>query len=287
MQTYRSVKVISNTEIINIINQSMTGLGVQPPYLEQLIPDSYLPENTGNFVLKGSFFTPDMLVEIPDQIINSKTFISDNEFLINVTTNSQEGYYDLILNNGYVSTYNEALLIVLGEVYTPISSDFSLVSGSGQPEYGNLRSIQENTTGVFDFLPQIDVTKDWRIQFNLVNSQFTNPYDAGGDVKLIEFFDILTDEILFYYWTRPQGYDSKLYTGVLGSDTNQYQFLDFLDGKFKGRITIQSIHNVYKFKIDNQSFKIFKNGSLPNNLKLRFTVRWQDIENFKLIYLNT
>ena len=92
---------------------------------------------------------------------------------------------------------------------------------------------------------------------------------------------------MFYYWTRPQGYDSKLYTGVLGSDTNQYQFLDFLDGKFKGRITIQSIHNVYKFKIDNQSFKIFKNGSLPNNLKLRFTVRWQDIENFKLIYLNT
>ena len=51
MQVYRKVSVISNQEIINIINQSMTGLGVQPPYLEELIPDSYLPENTGNFVL--------------------------------------------------------------------------------------------------------------------------------------------------------------------------------------------------------------------------------------------
>ena len=97
MQVYRKVNVVSNQEIINIINQSMTGLGVEKPYLSELIPDSYLPDSTGNFILKGSFFTPSMLVEITGVTINYSTFVSDNEFRVNVTIGSEEGYKNVTL----------------------------------------------------------------------------------------------------------------------------------------------------------------------------------------------
>ena len=106
-------------------NLKVYSIAVAPaPYLEELIPDSYLPNTTGNFILRGSFFTPNMGVIVEGQTINNKTFISDNEFRVNITTGSAEGSFDVTLNNGISQTFPDVLLVVLGTVFKPVQSDW-------------------------------------------------------------------------------------------------------------------------------------------------------------------
>lgn len=82
-------------------NLKMYSIATAPaPFLNIVIPDSTLPNTTGNFKLKGAFFTPTMTVVFEGQIVNYFTFISDNEIDVNVTTGATEGNFDITLNNG-------------------------------------------------------------------------------------------------------------------------------------------------------------------------------------------
>ncbi|RTY93256.1 hypothetical protein EKM01_03915 [Flavobacterium sp. RSP46] len=111
-------------------NLKMYTIATAPaPYLEVLIPDSTLPSTTTNFTLKGAFFTPTMTVAIVGQTINYITFVSDNLVKVNVTTGAAEGLYAVTLNNGLSATFANALMIVLGTVYTPTTEDWVNVTG--------------------------------------------------------------------------------------------------------------------------------------------------------------
>lgn len=149
------------------------------PYLEELIPDSYLPSTTGNFILKGSFFTPNMGITIEGQTINYKTFISDNEFRVNVTTGSAEGTFDVTLNNGISQTFPDVLLIVLGTVFTPMESDWQAKSNIDVSVGDFPKVTAPDVSATAYWLPPVDYSKNWRISFKYVHTPL-NPFSGGN-----------------------------------------------------------------------------------------------------------
>ena len=115
-------------------NVKLYSIAISPaPWINELVPDSYLPDTTGNIVIHGDFFTPQMCdrVNNPTAIviggvatIHYATFKSSQEILVNVTTGSIEGSFSCTLNNGLSTTKEGALLIVLGTVFKPTSADW-------------------------------------------------------------------------------------------------------------------------------------------------------------------
>jgi hypothetical protein len=150
------------------------------PYLEELIPDSYLPSNTGNLVLKGAYFTEDMTVAIEGQTVNYLTFRNDNEVRVNVTTGANEGRFDLTLHNGKLRTFADALLIVLGEVFKPTKDQWSSITNNFDlEEAGTARISTYNTWHEAVWDQVIDYTKDFSVRFRYKRSPLGNPIEDG------------------------------------------------------------------------------------------------------------
>ena len=61
-------------DLIDNLSQSNN----QPPYLTELIPNIYSPNTTNTIIIKGSFFTPETIVTIQGQSINSFKFKTEN-----------------------------------------------------------------------------------------------------------------------------------------------------------------------------------------------------------------
>jgi hypothetical protein len=151
-----------------------------PPFLEVLIPDSTLPSTTTNFTLKGAFFTPTMTVAIVGQTINYTTFISDNEVDVNVTTSATEGSYAVTLNNGLSATFPNALLIVLGTVFTPTSADFTILSGTADlTEAGNFKKNFQTSDAIAEVY-NVPINQNFQFRWQENPSPFlTNTYTDG------------------------------------------------------------------------------------------------------------
>ncbi|MBP4140126.1 hypothetical protein, partial [Flavobacterium geliluteum] len=147
------------------------------PYLNELIPDSYLPSTTGNFILKGAFFTPSMTVSITGQTVNYVTFISDNEVRANVTTGAAEGNFDVILNNGLSATFSGRMLIVLGTVYKPLTGDWTSKSNIDVAEGDYAKILTAGTVASALWTKEIDYTKNWIVSFKYTRS----PFIASGE----------------------------------------------------------------------------------------------------------
>ena len=136
------------------------------PYMEVLIPDSTLPSTTTNFTIKGAFFTPTMTVSIVGQTINYITFVSDNLIKVNVTTSAAEGSYAVTLNNGLSATFPNALPIVLGTVFTPLSSEWINKTGVIDTASGDsVKVVTYGSAGSATWNKSIDRTKNFRVLF--------------------------------------------------------------------------------------------------------------------------
>ena len=197
------------------------------PYLDELIPDSYLPNNTGNFILKGSFFTPNMTVVLQGQTINYKTFISDNEVRVNVTTGSAEGYFDVILDNGISATFSKALLIVLGTVYQPINSDWKDKLNVDVSKLGEL-AVTLYSTNCYATLDNtripIKANKNFRLQCNYSPSPLGTNYNCSSVIELYRTSDnvkIFTLSLNSLYST---GYAEMV---MRHNPTSELRFFDF------------------------------------------------------------
>ena len=167
-------------------NLKMYTIATSPaPFLEVLVPDSTLPSTTTNFTLKGAFFTPAMTVSIVGQTINYITFKSDNLVLVNVTTGATEGSYAVTLNNGIQAVFQNALMIVLGTVFTPTSANWIDIVGSIDLSSGkDARVLVNNTYGNASINPSFVKTKglnlgNYSIRFNFRGSPL-NVYPIDG-----------------------------------------------------------------------------------------------------------
>ena len=104
------------------------------PFLDYVVPDSTLPSTTGNFQLHGSFFTPSMCLTanlatsiiFTGQTVNYAIFHSSNWIEVNITTGATEGSFAVTLNNGLSATFANAILIVLGTVFKPLTAEWTL-----------------------------------------------------------------------------------------------------------------------------------------------------------------
>lgn len=274
-------------------NLKMCSIAVQPaPFLSELIPDSYLPSNTGNFILKGSFFTPTMTVSIVGQIINYVTFKSDNEILVNATTGSAEGSFAVTLNNGISQTFPNALLIVLGDVFKPTAEDWLNVVEPIEFISNEVltQSYGVKGSGVWD--KELDYTKNFRVSFKLKKSPLGNiPNTNVGSINTVEFLNIS---------------DSTLAFGmkIIFQDSNYHKFLDIAESTFfyfTGNPTeINTFWNnpdmhLFEFRKTGANIYMYYNGvskgllaqTLTQNTKLRISAKYSDVYDIKYIELAT
>ncbi len=170
------------------------------PYLEDLIPDSNLPSTTGNFTLRGSFFTPDMTIVVEGQTLNYWTFVSDNEVIINLTTGATEGTFDITLNNGLEAIFADVLLIVLGTVFTPVDANWINKITVDTTESGAVKLLNKDVIGTasldttfWTFTPNVGKRFTWKWNESPLEN---SPYLGGATDYGISFYRL--DGTLIY-----------------------------------------------------------------------------------------
>jgi hypothetical protein len=173
------------------------------PYLENLIPNSHLPSTTGNFILKGSFFTPTMTISIAGQTVNWIQFISDNEVHLSVTTGAAEGYFSVTLNNGISSTFQNALLIVLGTVYIPTNANWTDVVEPITIDNNKCMVKVADATGSAKLNYVLEKAKPWQFYFSFDKSPITP--SATGFMSSV----YLTERVTGTIWRFQSVYSSN------------------------------------------------------------------------------
>lgn len=268
-------------------NLKMYTIATAPaPYMEILIPDSTLPSTTTNFTIKGAFFTPTMTVVIAGQTVNYITFVSDNLIKVNVTTGATEGSYSVTLNNGLSATFNNALFIVLGTVFTPTNSNYFNITQpldivNGLPQVKTFGALG---TAELDFV--LDKTKNFSVRFQFKKSPFGTPPDYPTSCK-IDFIDAVTLALIttadvrrgIYgtQWTIPaEGYETYYTAGPYGSYVDMVKDINEL--RYTGGVLYIYQNNVLKHTFTT-------NINLVNNLKVKFSLLYTDLEFFKYIVL--
>jgi hypothetical protein len=264
------------------------------PFLDELIPDSYLPSTTGNFILKGAFFTPTMTVVVQGQTVNYLTFISDNEIRVNVTTGLTEGNFDVTLNNGLSVTFPGRMLIVLGNVYNFSPSDFPSLTTAISSVDSNL--IVSNVSIINQAISSkaFDVTKNWRFSFyagvspyfgNLVNGQIPN---SGVDAVMNLCFLDVTNNALQMRHVFGGNSTSYLQAGTYVASNTFFFTTTPLFEFWNSHVIIEYRYNVstrvlsgYLNGVNQTSFTLLV--PFPNNLKIQFRTKMLDIFNIKYV----
>ncbi|MEO7977786.1 hypothetical protein [Flavobacterium sp.] len=249
------------------------------PYLEELIPDSYLPSTTGSFILKGSFFTPTMTVTIPGQVINYKNFISDNEVHINVTTGATEGKFDVILNNGISATFTQVLLIVLGTIYKPSEANWTVYSGAPDLSTdGEAHMTTYNSLVNAVWNKQLDFAIDFSLRFRPNPSPLGSP---GGNTSTPTIYIVgATDGLVKYEIGIDPG------SGFTVVRTNNSDGLAVITDVhlYKKEIEFRNKNGIFYLYADNGLIKTYATA-LSQSLKLQLYLATYDLIDIKYIEL--
>ena len=259
------------------------------PYLLDIIPDSYAPSNTGNFIIKGAFFTPTMTVSIQGQTINYLTFISDNEVRANVTTGAAEGAYDVTLNNGLQTIVSKRFLVILGTVYSPGAADWINKSGSINAVDKSVYTTTYNGFGSVQWNKLFDYTKNFEVRITLNKTPLG--VTSGYQVPILQLLNASNlSEKLQINKTHP---------------TNYVEFRSFQQG-IGGYGTLNTVYNsggsvaAWDIGVEGVEIKIkwqggvlysYWNGvlrqtytvTLTENVYLKLSVQSSDITNVKYI----
>jgi len=248
------------------------------PYLEVLIPDSTLPSTTTNFVLKGAFFTPTMTVSIVGQTINYITFVSDNEVKVNVTTGATEGSYAVTLNNGIQAVFPNALLIVLGTVYTPEIADWVNIVQPIDVQKGQALVKTANSIGTAELNFLLDKTKKYSIYFNITKSPLITA-TAGQKYTTMSIIDTVNSDIYdfqIYYFDSSNEYDIRKNNANFSGSIGWH-------GGFSENIRFYwDLTQMYVYRGSTLIYT-FSAGIFPNTLKAKFTVQQFDNTGIKYV----
>lgn len=270
------------------------------PFLDEVITDSYLPSTTGNFILNGAFFTPQMCLTanlnngngilIEGQTINSATFKSDNQIICNVTTGSVEGSFDITLNNGLSVIFSDVLLIVLGTVFTPKDPDWinkTLADTSSPGEFHIETFGSASIKG--EWTKPLDYTRDWKMVFNAESSPLGD-YAAGiykkDDLRLMTSDGLTTIITVSVYRHSSAGVEwlvRSLADGWVGiSPTYGMPFNNIQAHPLE----IRYLGGFFYMYVDNVLLRTFSDV-VSQNLKLVPSPRYYDFIGLKYIELAT
>jgi hypothetical protein len=289
--------LISGGNIKTLNGESILGSGpltlsVMPaPFLVELVPDTYLPSTTGNFILNGSFFTPTMTVVVEGHTINYKTFISSNKVLINLTTSATEGTYDVTLNNGVSAIFPDRLQVVTGTVYKPQDLGDWTLTEPIEVEGNNVIVQTYNSFGIAIWNKEFDYNKDFSVSFSLAPTPLGTPIinDLGNfEVVLVKAVDN-TDVFRFNSYTTSANANSDFATtsisgtgagtyrtGTTGFWSTEYQTTVF-EFKYISGVMYYYVNNVLK-----GTFSYV----LSENLKFKVRTKRFNVTNIKYIDLS-
>ncbi|GAA3734982.1 hypothetical protein GCM10022422_17370 [Flavobacterium ginsengisoli] len=261
------------------------------PHLEELIPNYFLPSETNNIILKGSFFTPTTTVAIEGQVINYVKFKSDNEIHVNLTTGLNEGMFDVTINNNQISkTYTDKLLINLGEVSYPTASSWSNFLST--PIISEDGSIKVSTSGITQGADWkiIPANEDFRIIAVSKESPF-NPgylfdaYNAGGTIQLISTTDNARKVWFMFRWFSALGGNVRVWNSFGEDSTDAKDTIAY--GPPHGKVaTIERKAGIWKFYVNNILIKSYT-ASINEELLIRFRVNNQEVTGIKYVKLAT
>jgi hypothetical protein len=274
---------------VNQIFGISSGGSLPAPFFQSVTPNFSTPNNNEFLIIKGSFFTPGITVIIGGCTTNSVTFISDNEIKVSITTGDTEGNYPITLNNGEESLFTDKFLISQGQVFQPLSNT-DWINSTGLIDITPDGQIKLNTygqRGTAEWSQVIDITKNFEIWFSCAKSDLDTVNNGGTyrDQDRLEIRDAVNNtlywqidkERLNWYELRKDGGSGTTYkTGVI---TNPYP-------------------DTAKLKYINGVWELWRNdettarevitghhGNLTNNLIIKASVKWADIDIIKYIEL--
>ncbi|MCV9926374.1 hypothetical protein OIU83_01825 [Flavobacterium sp. LS1R49] len=244
-------KILSTDENGNL---KMYTIAIAPaPYLDELITESHLPDNTGNLILKGSFFTPTMTVEIQGQTVNYMRFKSDNEVHVNVTTGSAEGSFSVTLDNGISRTFNNVLLIVLGTVYQPIDNNWISQTSVNVSKLGilELNLFGVDCSAILDKnkIP-IKANQNFRLQTKYAGSPLGTKYNpSSATIELYRSSDsikVFTITMTNHYGN---GYSDIRIVHDLSGETKLWDFSSTYSTLFENVFRFKRVDNIISYGI--------------------------------------
>jgi len=278
-------------------NLKLYTMAVMPaPFLEDLIPDSHLPSTTGNFILKGSFFTPSMTVVVQGQTMNYKTFISDNEVRVNLTTGATPGNYDVTLDNGIQVVFSNVLLITSGTIFEPVLADWaSVVSPLNVNDDGEAKIGLWNFWTSAVWTKEFDKTKDFRVQFKFKKSPLGDPFFNGesGSAHIQLLYADNSDTTVLATVSNNTGSSGIRFMGLpMYGRVASWDWGSFLDVFGNGSTNWLTVHNnTFEFRYISGILYAYTNGSLAfrydivfaQNVKLKVNLKSFDVVGIKYI----
>jgi len=258
-------------------------------YLNNLIPSSNRPNTTSDFILEGAFFTQNMTVAVQGQTVNRITFESDNKVIVNVTTGSSEGTFDVTLNNGSGAVvFTGAIFIVVGDVFEPATADWIKTNPVNVIKNGVFLTVYGSQGSAVWNNKQFDFTKDFSVRFNF---KFSPLGAANSGVANAEFLELqrVSDSVSLF--KMRVGYSSTLL--YFGSYSIANGWLDAQSLNKAGNPEALNYTPVYRLDFISGSMILYQNGTVKRtftdvvseNLKLRINVKYFDIVDIKYIEL--
>jgi len=262
------------------------GTAISPaPFLDEVIPDSYLPSTTGMFKLKGSFFTENMTVTTTGGTVNYITFNNDNDVDVNITTGATEGSFSVTINNGISKTFNGALLIVLGTVFKPIPTDFISISEPINIDNEGSVLVEQWSvigTAILDPLKFKLDTLNFRFYFNYSLSPLGSNFNNTKYMSL-QFFRV-SDDVEVYRFRQMKNNETfnYLYISEIADLSNLSNF--FATHSLSNEVYLQRKDGVMYLYINNAIDTTF-NYCETEDLYLKFTVSRFDFTKIKKVEL--
>lgn len=271
-------------------------LSVYPkPSLQNLVPTSLLPSNTASLTINGSFFTPETIVSIENQTVNSVEFVNQGQLILSVTTSAVEEEVDITISNGTTVIFSGILPINLGVVFIPSEVNWEAPTGTvfdlaqnGSPKLTVFNSYHGNR-----WEQEIDYTKDFIVQFYLKSSTLGSPRNKNeyqisnlklskvSDDSQVIAFNVIDETfghvLQFYTRSINDGWASNsFYSG----ETPVNNFWSNNTDKFEFRF----ISGAMYFYMNNVLKRTFSDV-LTENMKLSLYLKSFDIANIKYIEL--
>jgi hypothetical protein len=271
-------------------NLKMYNMALMPaPYIDIVVPDSTLPNTTGNFELYGSFFTPTMTVVFTGQTVNYVTFRSSNWVTVNVRTGANEGLFNIILDNGISKTFVNTYQVVLGTIFKPLSGDWINVNNRLDISNGDKAKITNyGLQGIGTWNKEFNYTKDFSLQFKYALSPLGTPFD--GTYKLVgHLINALDDSWIMSFGILYQASVAKLivsYSESSSTYVNSNFNLNIISDPKSFLLEYRWIGGI-GYMYANGTMRVALTKTLTANCKFKVITEYQDVTDIKYIELAT
>jgi hypothetical protein len=278
------IKFIAAGKYAMSISNSLTAYPA--PTLTDISPFNFPPNDTQILTLKGSFYTPESIVKIEGQVVNSIIYKEETRYLeASVTSGNNEGDFNVFISNGTERIFENKFTVSLGTVFIPAQSDYTNILNDP-----DLTKTGEITIKQADIIYQADYktipnSQNFSIKFRVVLSSLkpTGSADFLGNTGSGIFFKNSSNSVV--YRVLPRQYQTQTNDGVISlQDIPNTSTVTTSPLVRDQDIEVRRVNGTWSLRVNG----IFKgNHPFINNdeLLINFYVKNQDFRNIKYIEL--